>query len=360
LLPSEHDGADHGVNTDVLPAVARIDRSTVAVRDASFRLNAVFGPESIPAEIFNEFEGLVQSAVDGHNVLLMACGPVASGKTTMMRGDVGADGSGVIPRAVDELFAISNRDDWRARLDVDVQVIRVENAYDICDLLSSTESSGSKKASTLMSTPAGGPGPSVRQRSTPGTSNGHGAVYVHGAAMRRVSSHIELRELVEEGYSRMPAGQQDSIVILLHLTRTNRANGSMSQGKLVFAELAGSGQDASRESVAAYSALEAVIRAIAKERNSKEQGAASLATTARAPLKEQGAPSVATTGRSLATAVPFKEHKLTQLLQDCMGGSAKTVLLLTLPPCPGGRFGAGAVAASDAKRIIELATCGRW
>jgi len=47
----------------------------------NFHFDAVFGEDSTQAEIFEDTERLVQSAIDGYNVCIFAYGQTGSGKT---------------------------------------------------------------------------------------------------------------------------------------------------------------------------------------------------------------------------------------------------------------------------------------
>merc|ERR1712156_397369 len=106
---------------------------------------------------------------------------------------------------------------------------------------------------------------------------------------RRCSTKQELKKLVAEGY-RNPSRlwKARHVVILVTLTRTNRATGSTTRGKLAFVDLAGlSGGGGDPEVAAAYTALRAVFK--------------SLVRGDKRP--------------------PYRDHVLTQVLQDCLGGA---------------------------------------
>ncbi|EFX85316.1 hypothetical protein DAPPUDRAFT_237863 [Daphnia pulex] len=65
-----------------------------------------FGQRATQQQIFDEIKQLFQSALDGFNVcILFAYGPTGSGKTFTMEGGYGVDSKGMIPRALDFIFA---------------------------------------------------------------------------------------------------------------------------------------------------------------------------------------------------------------------------------------------------------------
>jgi len=313
-----HRRAEH--EPPVAPGVARVDRHTLGVHGSgdtrSVRFSAVFGPESIQAEVFSELRGLVQSAVDGYNVLLMAAGPTGGGKSFTMLGR-SAEERGLMPRVVDALFAIRERDSWRAHLEVDAQLVEVYDSRKLADLLSRSAGRAAVAPAARLVPQAEAGTWAFAGEFAPAV--GRQLVTVEGAVTRRAASSQELKKLLQDGYRKpLHPGRARHMVLLVTLTRTNRATGAMTRSKLALADLAGSGRGASPEVDAAYKALGAVFQ--------------SLARGDRRP--------------------PFRDHALTQLLQDCLGGSAKAALLLALPPEHEDR--------ADSSAAIAFATSGSW
>ncbi|KAJ1484359.1 P-loop containing nucleoside triphosphate hydrolase protein, partial [Baffinella frigidus] len=99
----------------------------------------VFGPESGQAAVFSEIAGLVQSALDGFRVCIFAYGQTGSGKTHTMSGPPreeggggeggrGAGEDGVIGRAVDMIFAEIGEKERRGwRFEVQVSFLEIYN-----------------------------------------------------------------------------------------------------------------------------------------------------------------------------------------------------------------------------------------
>lgn len=302
-------------------------KSKVAQAANMFRFNGrVLGPKVGQEEVFGEVQGLVQSAIDGYNVLIAAAGTCGSGKSHTIFGPPfekpgpgmprERDWSGLTVRVANELFAIQERDDWRAMLEVDLQVVEVRNQRTV-DLL------GKASRPELNESRAG----HLAFAGAMLLSNTGDNPFIEGACTRRVKDSRDfLRSLnsaftASEGpYSapktpRTPASTaseafESHVLVMLHLTRTNRATGASVRSKIVLADLAPLSSPAaassatSREVSSAYSAIEAVIKAGRRD------------------------------GQTSANSASRRKHVLGQMLRDCLSGNARPVFLVTLSPHP--------------------------
>ncbi|XP_064976143.1 kinesin-like protein KIN-14O [Musa acuminata AAA Group] len=93
------------------PISTEADKITVrsAGTRKEFVLDRVFHPESTQEDVFREVKPILRSALDGHNVCILAYGQTGTGKTHTMEGNNGRPG--IVPRAIEELFHQISQDE---------------------------------------------------------------------------------------------------------------------------------------------------------------------------------------------------------------------------------------------------------
>ncbi|KAH9615912.1 hypothetical protein KSS87_012555 [Heliosperma pusillum] len=83
-----------------------VDSDKIMVKSAGikkeFEFDKVFCQSSIQEDVFVEVEPILRSALDGHNVCILAYGQTGTGKTYTMEGT--NEQPGIVPRALKELF----------------------------------------------------------------------------------------------------------------------------------------------------------------------------------------------------------------------------------------------------------------
>ncbi|EJT52997.1 kinesin [Trichosporon asahii var. asahii CBS 2479] len=73
----------------------------------SFQFDKVFQPKDGQQAVFEEISMLAQSVLDGYNVCIFAYGQTGSGKSWTMEGGDTPETAGMIPRAIEMIFAVS-------------------------------------------------------------------------------------------------------------------------------------------------------------------------------------------------------------------------------------------------------------
>uniref|UniRef100_A0A6N2NCW8 Kinesin motor domain-containing protein n=1 Tax=Salix viminalis TaxID=40686 RepID=A0A6N2NCW8_SALVM len=102
----------------------------------SFSFNKIFGPGPTQAEVFSDMQPLIRSVLDGYNVCIFAYGQTGSGKTYTMTGpkDLTDKNQGVNYRALGDLFLLAEQRKDTFRYNVAVQMIEIYNEQ-VRDLL---------------------------------------------------------------------------------------------------------------------------------------------------------------------------------------------------------------------------------
>ncbi|XP_049934156.1 kinesin-like protein KIN-14C [Nymphaea colorata] len=262
-----------------------------------FKFNKVYGPTTTQEEVFMDTRPLIRSVLDGFNVCIFAYGQTGSGKTFTMSGpDPSLEASwGVNYRALNDLFLISQKRRSTYTYEIGVQMVEIYNEQ-VRDLLISD---GPQKRLGIWST------------SQP---NG---LSVPDASMHQVDSTSDVLALMQIGQMNRAVGatalnersSRSHSVLTVHVRGTNLETGVALRGSLHLIDLAGSERVERSEATGdrlreaqhinkSLSALGDVIHALS-QKNSH---------------------------------VPFRNSKLTQILQGSLGGQAKTLMFVQLNP----------------------------
>ncbi|KAK3011896.1 hypothetical protein RJ639_011416, partial [Escallonia herrerae] len=297
----------------------------------SFKFNKVYGPAATQAEVFSDTRPLVQSVLDGYNVCIFAYGQTGSGKTYTMTGPEGASEEdwGVNYRALNDLFQISQARKSTFTYEIAVQMVEIYNEQ-VRDLLSG---SGSQKrypfhyALTcyvtskiityyLMFLVESFCFLDLRTLGILSTSQPSGLA-VPDATMQPVNSTSDVLELMEIGLKNRAKGatalnersSRSHSVLTIHVRGMDLKTTSYIRGSLHLVDLAGS---------------ERVDRSEATGDRLKE------AQHINKSLSALGDVIFALAQKS--PHVPYRNSKLTQVLQTSLGGQAKTLMFVQLNP----------------------------
>ncbi|KDP25433.1 hypothetical protein JCGZ_20589 [Jatropha curcas] len=262
-----------------------------------FKFNKVFGPTASQEEVFLDTQPLIRSVLDGYNVCIFAYGQTGSGKTYTMSGpDLSSkEDWGVNYRALNDLFQISQSRKSSIRYDVGVQMVEIYNEQ-VRDLLTSN---GTQRRLGIWSTTQ---------------PNG---LAVPDASMHCVKSTTDVLELMNIGLMNRAIGatalnersSRSHSVLTVHVRGTDLDTGALLRGNLHLIDLAGS-ERVDRSEVTGDRLREA--QHINKSLSALGDVIFSLA---------QKSPHV-----------PYRNSKLTQVLQSSLGGQAKTLMFVQLNP----------------------------
>lgn len=258
--------------------------------------DAVFAPQASQAEVYNECRQLVQSGADGYNVTIFTYGQTGAGKTWTLYGS--GNQPGISPRTCEEIFKVANRDQDRFDFTVKASMLELY-LRDLRDLLNND-----KRA----------PGIEIRQHRG---SDGSPEVKLENVIEHQVTSPEELCRLVATGLAarktkatNMNASSSRSHLLLqITVDSVHRGTGAERHGRITIVDLAGS-ERIGKSGVSGEGAREA----IEINKSLTALGDVLMAIT------------------SGAKVVPYRNHKLTQLMQDSLGGSAKTLMFVNVSP----------------------------
>ncbi|KAL9438254.1 hypothetical protein AB3S75_024014 [Citrus x aurantiifolia] len=271
-----------------------------------FKFNKVFGPDATQAEVFSDTQPLIRSALDGYNVCIFAYGQTGSGKTYTMSGPSGPheEDWGVNYRALNDLFNLSQNRRSSIMYEVAVQMVEIYNEQ-VRDLL--TNDVFWILAICFLDLHTLG----IMSTSQP---NG---LAVPDASMHPVTSTEDVLELMDIGLKNRAIGatalnersSRSHSVVTVHVRGKDLKTGIPLHGNLHLVDLAGS---------------ERVDRSEATGDRLKE------AQHINKSLSALGDVIFALAQKS--PHVPYRNSKLTQILQSSLGGQAKTLMFVQLNP----------------------------
>uniref|UniRef100_A0A1J3IN09 Kinesin-4 n=1 Tax=Noccaea caerulescens TaxID=107243 RepID=A0A1J3IN09_NOCCA len=262
----------------------------------SFTFNKVFGPSASQEEVFSDMQPLIRSVLDGYNVCIFAYGQTGSGKTHTMSGprDLTEKSQGVNYRALGDLFLLAEQRKDTFRYDIAVQMIEIYNEQ-VRDLL---VIDGSNKRLE------------IRSSSQKGLS-------VPDASLVPVSSTLDVIDVMKVGHKNRAVGStalndrssRSHSCLTVHVQGRDLTSGAVLRGCMHLVDLAGS------------------------ERVDKSE-----VTGDRLKEAQHINRSLSALGDVIASLahknphVPYRNSKLTQLLQDSLGGQAKTLMFVHISP----------------------------
>nr|KAF6505726.1 kinesin family member C1 [Rousettus aegyptiacus] len=271
-----------------------------------FSFDRIFPPGSGQDEVFEEIAMLVQSALDGYPVCIFAYGQTGSGKTFTMEGGPGADPQeeGLIPRALRHLFSVAQElssQGWTYSFVASYVEIYNETVRDLL-------ATGTRKAQG---------GECEIRRAGPGS-----------------------EELTVTNARYVPVSCEKEVEALLYLARQNRAvartaqNERSSRSHSVF-QLQISGEHAGRGLQCG-----APLNLVDLAGSERLDPGLALGPEERERLRETQAinSSLSTLGLVIMALsnkeshVPYRNSKLTYLLQNSLGGSAKMLMFVNISP----------------------------
>ncbi|KAI3947662.1 hypothetical protein MKX01_034327 [Papaver californicum] len=249
-----------------------------------FEFDRVYGPHVGQGELFQDVQPFVQSALDGYNVSMFAYGQTHSGKTHTMEGS--SQERGLCARCFEELFDLSNLDSTSTSLfTFYVTGFELYNEQ-IRDLLPDNDM------------------PKVRM--------GSADSFVE-LVQEKVENPVDFSKVLKVGIQNRGTDTSkfnvSHLVITIHIQYSNWITGETLYSKLSLVDLAGS------EGLLVEDAIgEHVTDLLHVTKSLSALGDVLSSLTSKKEM------------------IPYENSRLTKLLEDSIGGSSKTFLIVNVCP----------------------------
>ncbi|CAH9070142.1 unnamed protein product [Cuscuta epithymum] len=259
-----------------------------------FKFDRVYTPKDGQADVYADASPMVISVLDGYNVCIFAYGQTGTGKTFTMEGN--KENRGVNYRTLEELFKISKERSDTFTYDISVSVVEVYNEQ-IRDLLATPSTSSSKKLEIKKDTDGLNHIPGVEELKVQNI-NEAWSVLQAGSSARAVGSNN-----VNEHSSR------SHCILCIMVKAKNLITGECTKSKLWLVDLAGSERLAKTD----------VQGDRLKEAQNINKSLSALGDVISALANK-------------SSHIPYRNSKLTHLLQDSLGGDSKALMFVQISP----------------------------
>merc|ERR1711892_76640 len=274
----------------------------------SYNFDKVFGPRSDQVGVYHEVvEPVVKEVLDGYSCTIFAYGQTGTGKTFTMEGER-SDGdftwendpkSGIIPRTMNHLFDALNASG--NEFTVQVSLIEIYNE-EIMDLLSTAQTVEKLKM----------------------YDDTKGGIKIKGMSEVTVKNKDDIYEIMERGSLKRKVAATE---MNAHSSRSHCVFQIQINMKVVQEDKSGIGEEYIRQGklyLVDLAGSENVGRSGAQHARAREAGNINQSLLALGRVITglvEGSPHI-----------PYRESKLTRLLQDSLGGPTKTSIIATISP----------------------------
>ncbi|KFO34548.1 Kinesin-1 heavy chain [Fukomys damarensis] len=267
---------------------------TVVIASKPYAFDRVFQSSTSQEQVYNDCaKKIVKDVLEGYNGTIFAYGQTSSGKTHTMEGKLhDPEGMGIIPRIVQDIFnyIYSMDENLEFHIKVSYFEIYLDKIRDLLDVSKTNLSVHEDK---------------------------NRVPYVKGCTERFVCSPDEVMDTIDEGKSNRHVAvtnmnehsSRSHSIFLINVKQENTQTEQKLSGKLYLVDLAGS------EKVSKTGAEGAVL----DEAKNINKSLSALGNVISA-LAES------------STYVPYRDSKMTRILQDSLGGNCRTTIVICCSP----------------------------
>uniref|UniRef100_S4R9C1 Kinesin-like protein n=1 Tax=Petromyzon marinus TaxID=7757 RepID=S4R9C1_PETMA len=268
---------------------------TVIVSNKPYVYDGVFHPETTQEQVYNACaRQITKDVLEGYNGTIFAYGQTASGKTHTMEGVLhDPEHMGVIPRIVKDIFhyIYSMDENLEFHIKVSYFEIYLDKIRDLLDVSKTNLSVHEDK---------------------------NRVPYVKGCTERFVSSPEEVMDVIDEGKANRHVAvtnmnehsSRSHSIFLINVKQENVETEQKLSGKLYLVDLAGS------EKVSKTGAEGSVL----DEAKNINKSLSALGNV------------IAALAEGTRTHVPYRDSKMTRILQDSLGGNCRTTVIICCSP----------------------------
>ncbi|XP_010222896.1 PREDICTED: kinesin-1 heavy chain, partial [Tinamus guttatus] len=273
---------------------SRVYKYDVFTESKPYIFDRVFQSNTSQEQVYNDCaKKIVKDVLEGYNGTIFAYGQTSSGKTHTMEGKLhDPDGMGIIPRIVQDIFnyIYSMDENLEFHIKVSYFEIYLDKIRDLLDVSKTNLSVHEDK---------------------------NRVPYVKGCTERFVCSPEEVMDTIDEGKSNRHVAvtnmnehsSRSHSIFLINVKQENTQTEQKLSGKLYLVDLAGS------EKVSKTGAEGAVL----DEAKNINKSLSALGNVISA-LAES------------STYVPYRDSKMTRILQDSLGGNCRTTIVICCSP----------------------------
>ncbi|XP_060724166.1 kinesin heavy chain-like isoform X2 [Tachysurus vachellii] len=268
---------------------------TVIVGGKSFVFDRVFPTNTTQDQIYNSCaKQIVKDVLEGYNGTIFAYGQTSSGKTHTMEGKLhDPDNMGIIPRITDDIFNYIFAMDENLEFHIKVSYFEIymDKIRDLLDVSKTNLSVHEDK---------------------------NRVPYVKGCTERFVSSPEEMMDIIDEGKSNRHVAvtnmnehsSRSHSIFLINIKQEHVETEQKLSGKLYLVDLAGS------EKVSKTGAEGSVL----DEAKNINKSLSALGNV------------ISALAEGTKTHVPYRDSKMTRILQDSLGGNCRTTMFICCSP----------------------------
>ena len=312
LRPLNKRELNSGSNADIPVVTTNTENNTVtvvkglgnkAVR-SRFQVSKVYNSFATQEDVFGSVRGLVDDVLEGYDATVFAFGQTGTGKTYTMEGDIASEEHmGVIPRACRQVFD-TLADERFTKSSVSVSYLEIYNEQ-LCDLLAErSDEDNNTKALRICTT--------SRQNGS--------RVTCMGLSSRKVDSPAAILNIIDEAREKRQVAE----------TKMNKQS---SRSHVIFTISVCSSElidDATIERSSKLHLVDLAGSECAKSTGSSRGVRMQESKNINKSLLTLGR--VISSLRNQSGRIPYRDSKLTRLLQEALGGRSKTLIVATLSP----------------------------